>query len=436
MRFREDDSTDEASPGAAKSSLAPLFEEVAVSALHRHEAAGNPPTELSRSDLTFVETFWRGIEETRASELIRTPEGEAIDAPAVFATHLVDRVPSLERVMRELFLSETERVIGRRTPDFRTRTDTLPFIRGSLTRRGRQDIATGRFNTLECEFTDIDHDHWWQQLIRSAVRQVAVRDVAEAGTRGPGRNRVRRCRNIDNRLADVTLRSPSDLLGQRFDTGALGKNRHSTNAARLAVAILERESPGGYVGRSTHTMAAATGIRISSALMFERLLAEALGPESRHRLQRNREPIYLLKGGGIGKRPDLIQVDSEMGPAHTLENCVAVVDAKNKISVPTSPRTMAMADQYQQFAYAAVTGKPTVFVFAAPCGEPPSLPETWSSINVPGSMTEVAVASVGFPSPSGGPWRQQVAPSLAAVLNAVAARRDPVRMEHSSLATT
>jgi hypothetical protein len=150
------------------------------------------------------------------------------------------------------------------------------------------------------------------------------------------------------------------------------------------------------------------------------MLATRRDPATGLRIVENSERLALLRHQQPTKRPDLLLARGDDSVAVTLDGAEAVLDAKYKVRVPESPSSMDMGDQYQQFAYAATTGKRTVFIFAAPPSTPVRL-SAWQEVNVPLSKVDVAVATVPFPDPHSS-WESQLATSLAVLMPQLAAR--------------
>lgn len=400
LKFRDDDPELAAREDGA--AVVPLFEEVSASRLHlsqsRARSQGLP--------LSFVHDFWAGVEEIGATNSVQAPEWLSNEEPALFGRELLRAIPPLEKILRELFVNEAEEAIRRRTPDFRTVSSDLPFIRGSLTTKGLRNVAIGKLTELECAHAELDHDHPWQQVVRLAARQVAIRDCND----GFVSNRVTRCRRIDRQLQSVALRPVRELVKQTFGEYELGKNRHALRASRLAVAVLRRDTPGGDLSSLPDGTAAVVGLRLSTSRLFEVLLATSSGDKSRVRIVENPERVSLLSGQSPTKKPDLLLVSGSQPVGHSaISSALAVLDAKYKNSIPSRMGNMEMTDQYQQFAYAAITSKPVVFVFAT---RPTSEFEgsVWDTINVPGHEIKVSLAKFPFPGP-GSPWRYQLAVS-------------------------
>lgn len=420
--FPAEDAEDEAA--GASSGPAPLFVEVPTSSGGGWSGNGS---DLPDRPLSAVEAFWSMVSTSAASDLVRIPAKDGAGEPPLTAYGLIDDVPSLERIMRELLVTATEAMLRRRQPDFRARTESLPFVRGSLTRSGRLQVALRSVANFECEFSAIDHDHPWQRVVRSAVRQVASRDLADSAV-WPAAARVRRCRVIDQRMIDVTAISGRQALSYGVSANALGKNRHASPALRLALAVLARENPGGYTDHTSTDAAAATGLRISSSRLLERMLAMSLQLPFHYRLVENIERIAIHEHGRKDKLPDLLLVRTA-AKASGVHNATAVIDAKNKQVVPNTPGQMEMKDQYQQFAYAATTALPTLFLFAAPCGTSPHVSAP-TNIVLPSSdkKVPVAVGRVPYPAPDATDWRDEFSSGVRAVikgfLDAIAAHSE------------
>jgi hypothetical protein len=420
LRF-EVDADDVMLPASSKPVDALFQELTATDARSRSPelSASDRDTQFA-SELQLADAFWTGVEDLGATDLVRVPLQVPTDDAALLGRRLLSSLPALERVLREVFIAEAEAALKRRMPDFRTTTEPLSFIRGSLTQAGLRRAVLGGVTDLECSFAELDHDHPWQQVIRAAAHRVAVRDQRE----GTGSGRLSRCRRIDRRLLEVAVVRDSGLLRQNYDERALGKNRHASVAARLGLAILRRDSPVGYAGSRTRDLATATGLRLSTARLFERMLTTPFEFPAKFVMVENRERVALLKGQPATKRPDLLLIPLEKLHSFTVADSVALVDAKYKTRTPEVPGAMEMGDQYQQFAYATATGKPTVFVFASgPDREPRASP--WFETNGVQAGAGVAVASIPCPQPSR-PWRGQLADALRALVPMIVEGSPPV----------
>ena len=362
------------------------------------------------------EAFWSGVESIGSSDLIRLPIGQDSEHSALLAEQHLPDAPSFERVMRELFVKEVERVLTRRMPEFRRQVGVLPFIRGQISVESVIARQARKSLDVQCEFDELDNDHPWQRLVRTAVRAVAARDMTDfesSGNRAALR-RANRCRTIDLRMADVPLISPNHALQVSPSAVRLSRNRHAAVAAHLAQQVLLKAAPVGFRRRRSHLPVIATGVRIASARLFERLLACVPTTPEGLQVHENQVRLTLLRGVPAGKRPDLLMTrNSEGGP-----RVVALIDAKNKARIASSPRLMSGKDQYQQFAYAVVSGLPTLFVFAASPSTDWQVSSTYeTNLAGPKPGPHVATAQIPFPSPSEVLWVEQIAPSLGSVLN-------------------
>ena len=398
---------------------APLFEAAAPQGVLAnvegkwHGGEGDTAAEAAM----LAEALWAGVESLSASDLIRLPLRESTLHPALLTReHLAD-VPALERVFRELFIREVEVVLRRRTPEFRRNTEVLPFIRGRVRVESLVEAKARKTLKVECEFDELDHDHPWQRLVRAAVRAVAARDLAEleGGREGVSAARVNRCRSIDRHMSEVPSISPDQAVRIRPSEINFGRNRHAALAAQLARYVLLRDSPAGFSSDRTERPAVATGVRISSARLFERLLARTASQTGRLQLRENSALFPLLRGELATKRPDLLI--TMRGEESARPRVVALADAKNKSKVAMSPGSMSAPDQYQQFAYAAMSGLPTVFIFATATSASWPLSAA-HEINVRGldDGPQVATAQVPFPAPFAGAWAQQLASPVRSVL--------------------
>ncbi len=361
-----------------------------------------------------VRRFWAGVEQVGASDLVKLAEGSDLDSPVLLGRRLIRSIPGLQMALWRLFVTESERALRRRTPDFRERRDVLPFVRGALTRAGRFNASVGDRTRLECEFSELDNDHDWQRLIRAGVRETASR----LRSRNAGRSEAElllRCQRIDIRMSDVKLLNSSVARRINIDVARLGKNRHAIYAARLGAAVLGGSIDLGRKGRNPRDIAIATGLRISTPLLFERMLVGCLDGRQGVQLVANREAIALRKGEPARKLPDLLLVDPTL-PIPSIDSAIALVDAKYKSRCPTSMSQMPMGDQYQQFAYAVVARRPALFLYAAAPGSVPALLDL-APANVAEPAPLLAAASVPFPGPDEDSWHSALGTSLQGTIS-------------------
>lgn len=356
-----------------------------------------------------IRRFWSNIEDIKASDLVKLAVGTDLESPVLLGRRLIRAIPGLEMALWRLFVSETEHALRRRTPDFRARREVLPFVRGALTRAGRFNASVGDRTRLECEFSELDHDHDWQRLIRAGVRETSRRLRAIDGRHGEA-ELLLRCRRIDIRMSDVQVVDRPAARRINIDISRLGKNRHAIYAARLASAVLGGPIDVGRKGRNPRDVAIATGLRVSSPHLFERMLAGSLNEQHGFQLVANREALALRKGEPARKRPDLLLVNRAISMP-SISSSIALVDAKYKLKAPAALSQMPMGDQYQQFAYAVVSGRPTLFLYAAAPGTLPELVDSGLA-NVASTAPILALGSVPFPGPDEESWRFALGSSL------------------------
>jgi 5-methylcytosine-specific restriction endonuclease McrBC regulatory subunit McrC len=308
-----------------------------------------------------------------------------------------------------LFVSETELALRRRTPDFRGRKEVLPFVRGALTRKGRFNASVGDRSRLECDFSELDNDHDWQRLIRAGIRETANQLRTSTHDRATA-ELLLRCRRVDIRMADVSVLNRSNARRIDLNIGRLGKNRHAVHAARLAAAVLGEPAGLGAAGRIPRDTAIATGLRVSTPLLFERMLAGCLPADFGFQLVTNGEAVALRSSEPARKVPDLLLVPAAVA-LPSVRSAIAVVDAKYKMRVPALMSQMGMADQYQQFAYAVVSRRPTLFLYAASPDASAALLDSRLT-NSPEPAQHLGLAAIPFPGPTEQSWRSALGSSL------------------------
>ena len=136
--------------------------------------------------------------------------------------------------------------------------------------------------------------------------------------------------------------------------------------------------------------ALAAGVRVSTSELWERLLA-GTRIEDVGIFEANERKVYIREKGAAGKSPDLV-CRAEDG------TFVASLDAKYKRMGQPRFEDMSMGDQYQQYAYAAATGKPAIFVYVSKTREPGEPAEDMILVK-DRPIAKIGVATVPFPRP-------------------------------------
>lgn len=390
---------DDQSDAIAEKCTTSLFTEV-VSGLDLPSVSAVPMAKDQAKALDLAAAYWSGVEQLQALDLVRTPIRENSSNIGPLVHQLLSDIPQLERVLREQFVREVEMLLRRRVPEFRSTTETQQQVRGRIIVDSVIAARASQSLDIECESEVLDHDQPWQRLVRSAVRAVARRDRADLQVRDDplSRRRVMRCQRIDFFFAETPLYPPTRALVDYHRAPRRTRNSHATSAIHLAESILRRETPIGPHRDRTRKTAIATGLRISSSRLFE--VACAGVPLSRPTLtlSLSAPKLSLYRSGTPTKRPDLVLLESSASSSEA--EALLLVDAKYKSRVAAHPSLMTMADQYQQFAYSAVSGIPSLFIFAAPVGSLPAVSAP-IELHISGCIKApwVANATVPFPGP-------------------------------------
>ena len=352
-----------------------------------------------------VRAFWTMMSHVKFSGLITPPRGVADSASAetYIAEKLLPNVTALEPLVQQEFLRLAEKFVRRRRPEFRHHIDDMSAVRGRIVTSGLVRRAARGQQAVACEFDELDADVPWQQVIRFAAGMVS-RHNGHSNDRLAGR-----AARVARILADCHSLHPR-VARQMCSSGALKAPRKARFAAEtLELArwlILARYPFGVQEDCTSRPQAVAAGVRVPTSRLWERLLA---GVKVEHigTLEQHSETVRIRQKAGMEKSPDLC-VRSEGG------DVIAWFDAKYKMRRPRF-EAMPMADQYQQYAYAAATGKPTVFVYVSDSEHPGKLSEDVILVNgSPGPG--VGVATVPFPRPEDCDditvWRRRVGERL------------------------
>ena len=305
---------------------------------------------------------------------------------------LLMQVPEMRAFIRRALIVETERVLKRRRPNFREARAVLPAVRGRLLTDSLVARKARRTLDIGCEFTELDHSQPWQVFLKCAVRVAGQEESYDGGDA----DLVDRAKRLDRSLHDVTQLTAQQVLRLPRGIQLDRKNKLLGDAIFLAEALLKALDPAGADETGFTSRGLAVGLRFSTALMFERLL-EGVELGGGH-LVRNNSAGGLkirLRGNGQAKAPDLRLVHRN--------TTVELFDAKYKPYRGFAD--MPMGDQYQQFAYAAVSKRPTTFVYISVNGTGQSESDFAQSADKP----LLAVTAVPFPEPGEHPnrWRSR-----------------------------
>ncbi|CAB4967571.1 MAG: hypothetical protein F2840_14815 [Actinobacteria bacterium] len=358
--------------------------------------------------------MWGLLTNAGATDLLRIPASALrnSDVATYLAGTMLAHVPELRPLHARLLIMEVEPVVLNRRREFRAVSGRLGAVRGRIDARDLPNRAAEGRQSVLCHFDELDNDTAWMRLMRAAVRQSA-RDLAAAGhDEFAGRGW-----RVDRHLSDIGLTPARRILkvveSKRIDRSDRPKRR----AIMLSRSYLRGQFPFGVEDSPGDLKpGAAAAVRFSTARLFERLLATVRWDDGSG-LRAFRGSVHLHAGSSTpasAKRPDLEWHSADGG-------IVMNVDAKYK-RAPTSLQGMPMSDAYQQYGYAAATGRDTLFVYVQDDG--PAVSE-WREIIVRRTPAATRVGVTGVPFPRSGAvkeWRGAVAALFAGVMSIAGTR--------------
>ncbi len=310
-------------------------------------------TELASTQTSAPDIFWKLVSKVNKSdELVTFPEAVHVD-PTTQASYLASRSAFATSAVRQFllryFASSAENLASRRKPLFELKTEDIGAVKGRITRRGLIAANRGLVNQVNCEFEDLVNDSPWYALV------VQASYLAKAQIEG----------DVDLFWAgklDWVARKLKPQVSSRGLYLRVLKGGNTPSKLRMFKPVFEMarqillDDRGASLGNLTsgRPVPVAT-LRVRTAALFEKLLDGRLLPGIGV-LRLNHPNTYKLRAlDNKPKLPDLA-IYSSSG------NLKALVDAKYKMAPPSFP-TMPMPDQYQQFAYASLSGLPTYFVY-------------------------------------------------------------------------
>ena len=376
--FAETEEPDDGSTAHDRGSSAParvrLFDEVPI--------ADVAPSQVVLP-VARPQSMWDLVEDFSALDLLRIPavEGDPVRAPTYVAESLLSHVPELRPLLLRAFVDEAEAYVSRRRPHFREEEDELPAVRGRIQPHKLAERNSRRRLSVHCSFDELDHDSPWHRLLRAAARLSAVElqdsnrhDVAQ------------RAERLERQLHDSRLLHPRQALAGLPRRWHNRGNRTAATSIALARGLLLGRYPFGTEDALVAMRpAVAAAVRFSSAALFERMLA-TISLDDGTSVELGPPPVWI-RDDGTGKRPDLA-LRTARG------SVVAYLDAKYK-ALSGGLAGMPMGDQYQQYAYAAASGRPVAFVYVGD-GET----QDSARIIVEGNYAQpVSALTVPFPQP-------------------------------------
>ena len=355
--------------------------------------------ELNQEDLHNPDDFWNIV--SNSDMPLTLADTNQIDYS--FMSNRLNNID--ERVLKELvkirrrtFLSEAEKMVSRLKPVFAPRIESLSSVRGSIVLTNLFQRKATRSARIQCEFDELAIDSIWYQLIKAA-NLVALKQEIETQT-DEWTNRSER---IERNLRSIPqLRAREALMG--ISTERLPRKfKQYKDCCDLAIMMLRDENHLSSGSTTVNETGVAISIRVSTAKLFENLLNNRkfdrytlclINKEGAKHTINIREKS--LKGNlFIGKEPDLAVIEDRKDSEKEI---VGFFDAKYKSpnGGPTFSN-MSLSDQYQQYTYAAASGKPTHFIYIATKEPSSQFFDTARILINTHAEIEIGIQSVTFP---------------------------------------
>ena len=260
---------------------------------------------------------------------------------------------SLKQFFWRTFLNEAELRISSFRHHFSDVTDEVMAVRGRLLANELVRRQALRRVPVVCEFSDLRADSPIWVLVRAALRIVA------AGSSGYT-DMQQTAMTLDTRLNQVPIKFQHELVRLCNVVRVGQRENHLRRLVDLAKFVIRRQFPAAFT--SAQTTSEITTILFPTATIWESLIAEFIHNRSGSDFytESSGTVSYKLFDSGEDKKPDLTVV-SKQSPAEE----VALIDGKYKFSDKNlTVMQLSMSDQYQMFAYAAISKLDTAVVTA------------------------------------------------------------------------
>ena len=260
---------------------------------------------------------------------------------------------SLKHFFWRTFLNEAELRISSFRHHFSDVTDEVMAVRGRMLANELVRRQALRRVPVVCEFSDLRADSPIWVLVRGALRIVA------AGSSGYT-DMQQTAMTLDTRLNQVPIKFQHELVRLCNVVRVGQRENHLRRLVDLAKFVIRRQFPAAFT--SAQITSEITTILFPTSAIWESLVAEFIHNRSAGGLLTKRSGglSFELFDSGHDKVPDLTVVSKQ--PPHEK---VALIDGKYKFSDRNlTVKQLSMSDQYQMFAYAAISKLDTAVVNA------------------------------------------------------------------------
>ena len=318
--------------------------------------------------------------------LIRIPNYEDQQIDLLSWSGSLLKHSAVELILGRLFLQKLEKGAHLLRPKFVEIEVEGTRFKGRVQMRTLMQYSKRVRANFISQVSDMTNDNDGNRLLLGAL-QVLSKTILDTPIFSP---RVMRLRKF---FTGVTLLPPGELitLAKRF------KPKRSMvgygELVFLAKLIILGLQPGIGDAKQQTNSGLATGMYLSSARLWEIILSDRrLGED--WEMQPYKKPLPIREKdtleGGNQKEPDLCVVDK-------LGNILALVDAKYK-NLDFTPKLgkMPNSDQYQQYAYSAASGLPSLFIYCSPNNY---LGFDTDKIQIAHSILETRIGVIAIPFP-------------------------------------
>lgn len=260
---------------------------------------------------------------------------------------------SLKHFFWRTFLNEAELRIASFRHHFSDVTDQVMAVRGRMLANELVRRQALRRVPVVCEFSDLRADAPIWVLVRGALRIVA------AGS-SDYTDMQQTAMTLDTRLNQVPIKFQHELVRLCNVVRVGQRENHLRRLVDLAKFVIRRRFPAAFT--SAQTTSEITTILFPTSDIWESLIAEFIhnGSNGSFDTADSVALSFELFDSGHDKMPDLTVVSKQ--PPH---ETVALIDGKYKFADGHRTVTqLSMSDQYQMFAYAAISKLDTAVVNA------------------------------------------------------------------------
>jgi 5-methylcytosine-specific restriction endonuclease McrBC regulatory subunit McrC len=287
--------------------------------------------------------------------LIKIPNYEDKQIDLISWSKSMLRHKAVELILARLFLQKLEKATHLLKPRFVERDIEETRFRGRVNILSLRLYSKRIRQNFVSSVSEMSNDNSGNQLILGALTKLSKTTLDSP----PFASRIMR---LSKFFTGVSKQSDSELI-------ALAKSfQHKRSMVGygelvfLSKMIILGLQPGIGDAKQTTNFGLATGMYLSSARLWEILLSNrSVG--GKWTIAPFKKPLPLRAKDSI---TGLFQKEPDLCIRDNLGNVIAVVDAKYKIlDSSVQLGKMPNGDQYQQYAYSAASGLPSLFIYSS-----------------------------------------------------------------------